>query len=89
MTTLPPPSIEPAPENSLEKKVYSIVEKFNEFLPILNDRNRLGFCLFKYLQGEGDKPEILVKSTKIKIVGISHKDLADKLDSELEKIKNS
>jgi len=87
MTTLPPPAVEPAPENSLEKKVYNIVENLSEFIPVMNDRNRLAFSLFKFLQGEGDKPEILVKSTKIKLTGITQKELAEKINSAISGLK--
>lgn len=87
MTTLPPPSVRPFPEDSLEKQVYNIVEKYKENIPIMNDRNRLGYNLFKYMSGEGDSPEILVKSTKIKIVGITKEELAQKLNTELKAIK--
>lgn len=83
MSTLPPPAVKPAPENSLEKKVYGLVEKLAEYIPIPNDRNRLAYGLYKLMIGEGDKPEILVHSTKIKIEGISKADLAKKLDQEL------
>ena len=89
MTTLPPPSTKNFPEDSLEKKVYNIVESLSEFLPILNDRNRLGFSLYKYLKGEGDSPEILVKSSKIKVTGITEDELASKINSEISKIKTT
>jgi len=87
MSTLPPSSVKKTPENSLEKKAYDIVERLKEFLPIANDRNRLGFNLYRYLKGEGDEPEILVLNAKIKIEGISEKELAKKLKTELDKIK--
>lgn len=83
MTTLPPPAVKLFAENSLEKKVYNLVEKFSDNIPFANDRNRLGYCLFKYMKGEGDNPEILVNSTKIKITGITKEDLAKKLNEEL------
>ncbi|MBM4171960.1 MAG: hypothetical protein FJ214_08850 [Ignavibacteria bacterium] len=86
MTTLSAPGTKLYPENSIEKKVYGIVEQFKEFIPVMNDRNRLGFCLYKYVKGGGDKPEILVKSTKINVVGISKEDLAKKLNEEISKI---
>ncbi|MGE5402607.1 MAG: hypothetical protein ACM3S2_19600 [Ignavibacteriales bacterium] len=87
MTTLPPPAVKPFPEDSLEKQVYTIVEKYKENIPIANDRNRLSFSLYKYMNGEGDKPEILVKTTKIKIVGIEPMALAQKLNEELKHVK--
>lgn len=87
MSTLPPPYVEKFPDSSLEKKVYNIVEEMKEYLPVANDRNRLAFSLYKYLNGEGDHPGILVKSTKIQIEGILPEDLAKKLTIEIEKIK--
>ena len=87
MTTLPPPKIKKSSEDSLEKQVYQVVENLSDYIPIANDRNRLGFNLYKYMKGEGDKPEILVKTSKIKIKGINTEELAGRIKSELEKIK--
>jgi hypothetical protein len=87
MTTLPPPKVKKAPEDSLESKVYTMVETFKEYIPTPNDRNRLSYCLFKYLNGEGDAPKILLKTSKINYEGISKEELAKKLDEELLKIK--
>ena len=86
MSTLQPPATKFFPEDSLEKQVYNIVEKYKENIPIANDRNRLGFNLVKYKQGEGDSPEILVKSAKIQIEGITPQQLAQKLSDELKNI---
>ena len=87
MTTLPPPKVKKAPEDSIESKVYSMVETFKEYIPTPNDRNRLSYCLFKYLNGEGDAPKILLKTSKINYEGISKEELAKKLNEELSKIK--
>lgn len=87
MTTLPPPKVKKAPEDSLESKVYSMVENYKEFIPITNDRNRLAFCLVKFLNGEGDEPKTTLKNAKINFEKISLEDLAKKLDQELAKIK--
>jgi len=87
MTTLSPPVTKHFPEDSLEKKVYNIVGSFSQFIPVSNDRNRLGFSLFKYVKGEGDNPSVLLKSTKVKVVGISLEELAQKIAKELELIK--
>jgi hypothetical protein len=86
MTSLPPPATKKFPESSIEKKCYNIVEMFKENIPIMNDRNRLGYNLYKFMTGEGDEPDILVKSTKIKIVEISKEELAKKISEELKKI---
>ena len=89
MTTLPPPATKYFPENSLEKQCYKITDLFIENIPVTNDRYRLGYCLYKFMKGEGDKPEILVKSTKIKIIGISKEELACKLTEALAKIEKA
>ncbi|MEW6701113.1 MAG: hypothetical protein AB1298_00195 [Bacteroidota bacterium] len=88
MTTLPPPAVKTFPESSIEKQCYNIAEMFKANIPITNDRNRLGYCLFKYMNGEGDSPEILVSSTKIKIVGITKEELAKKITEELIETKS-
>ncbi|GBD88956.1 hypothetical protein BMS3Abin03_02900 [bacterium BMS3Abin03] len=87
MTTLPPPNTREFPESSMEKKVYNIVESLSEYLPIANDRNRLGFGIYKYMTGEGDPPEVLIKSSKLKIKGITPEELAKKVSIEIENIK--
>jgi len=87
MSTLPPPVTKHFPDDSLEKKVYNIVDKFGDYIPIANDRNRLGFNLYKYVKGEGDHPRVLVESAKLKIEGISAKELAEKITAEIEKLK--
>jgi hypothetical protein len=88
MTTLPPPGTKEFPESSIEKKVYSLVESLSGYIPITNDRSRLGFGLYKYIQGEGDSPQILLKSLKIRIDGISEQELAAKLTSGVQTIKS-
>jgi len=87
MTTLPPPTMQKSNENQLEKQVYNLVDEFKDYITIPNDRYRLAYNLVKYLQGEADIPEILIKSTKINFVNISEADLAIKLNEALNKIK--
>jgi hypothetical protein len=87
MTTLPPPSTNEFPQNSVEKQVYEIVNKFEQNIPRMNDRNRLGYTLYKYMIGEGDPPEVLVKTTKIQLEGITQNELANKLTEELKSVK--
>jgi hypothetical protein len=86
MSTLPPPSTKKFPEDSLESKVYSVVENLKEYIPVMNDRNRLGFGLYKYMKGEGDKPEILVKTSKLDVQNISLDELAEKINNELQRV---
>lgn len=87
MTTLPPPAVKYFPEDSIEKQCYNIAESMKEYVPIANDRNRLGFNLYRFVKGEGDKPEIIVKNAKLKVEGISLADLAKKLDEAVVNIK--
>ena len=86
MSTLPPPNTREFSESTQEKKAYNLVEQFAEYLPIANDRNRLGFGLYKYLEGEGDPPAVLLRSSKLKIEGITIDEFAKKLSAELEKL---
>ena len=72
---------------TIERQVYTIVDEFKDNIPLPNDRNRLAFCLYKYVKGEGDSPEILVKTTKIKIKGISEKELGEKLKEKVCLVK--
>lgn len=72
---------------TIERQVYTIVDEFKDNIPLPNDRNRLAFCLYKYVKGEGDSPEILVKTTKIKIKGISEKELGEKLKDKVYLVK--
>ena len=86
MATLPSPKTKEFSQSSIEKKVYKIVELFSEHLPVTNDRNRLAFGLYKFLSGEGDPPEVLVRSSKLKLKGITYDELAKKISEELKKI---
>lgn len=87
MTTLPPPGVDKYPEDSTEKKVYNLVEELGEYIPVENDKNRLAFCLYKYVNGEGDEPKVLVYSAKIRVANISKEELAEKIEAGLNKIK--
>lgn len=89
MTTLPPPGVNKAPEDSLESKVYAIVEKYSEYIPIMNERYRLGYTLFKYMTGEGDPPAVSVKGSKLTLKGITADDLAQKINVDLEELKKA
>lgn len=87
MATKTPSPVKIFPDSSIEKQVYSLVDSLSEFIPVENDRYRLGYGLFKYISGDGDAPEILVKSTKIKIENVSKSELVEKLSNGLSKIK--
>lgn len=87
MSTLPPPNTQKFAEDSLESKVYKVAEELKEYIPVMNDRNRLGFNLYKFMKGEGDKPELLVKTLKMKIENISAENLADIINKKLQSVE--
>jgi hypothetical protein len=87
MTTLPGPKTVDFPENSLEKQVYSVAEDLKEYLPVPNDRNRLGYMLFKFFNKQGDGPEIIIKSGKFTIEGISKDNLISLLSEKIKSVK--
>lgn len=89
MSTLPSPATKEFAATTIEKQVYTLVDSLQEFLPIMNDRNRLGYALYKFMTGEGDEPLITVKSAKLKIVGISEVDLAKKIEAGLKEVQKS
>ncbi len=86
MSTLPPPKVKPANPESIEKQVYSILEKFESNIPVAGDRYRMAYNIYKYVMGEGDAPEILVKSAKIELVDLTQNELAASLNEELQRI---
>ncbi|MEW6508730.1 MAG: hypothetical protein AB1432_13400 [Bacteroidota bacterium] len=87
MTSLAAPLTKHYPDDSLEKKAYDIAEKFKDNLPIVNDRNRLGFNLYRYLKGEGDTPEVIVRTARFTLNRITKDELAAKLNEEIAKLK--
>jgi hypothetical protein len=88
MTTLASSKVEPADDSTIEKQIYSIVDRYKEFLPVDNDRYRLAYTLVKFINGEGDAPEIAVKTNKLTFNGITAKELAEKLTEDLQSVKN-
>ena len=87
MSTLPSPATKEFDASTIEKQVYTLTESLQEFLPIMNDRNRLGYSLYKYMTGEGDEPLISVKRAKLKIVGLTEAELAKKIEAGLKDIQ--
>lgn len=86
MATKPPPAVKNFSDDSLERKVYNIADELKDYLPIANDRNRLGYSLYKYVTGEGDDPEVLVKTLKLKLEGLSKEKLAELLNEKLQSL---
>lgn len=67
-----------------EKKIYKIIDELKEYIPLNNDRNRLAYTLVQYKNGGGDTPGVLIKSTKIKITGISADELSGLITSKMD-----
>ena len=86
MATLPAPAVKESSENSIEKKVYTMVHTLENYLPLMNDRNRLAFALLNYLKGQGDAPLITVKNNKLTLTNISKIDLAKLLEEKLAEL---
>ncbi len=87
MTSLPPAPVKPFPEDSIEKKAYKIAESLADYLPIINDRNRLGFNLYRHLRGEGDDIETIVKTNKFTIEKISRDELINLIRQKIEEVQ--
>ncbi len=77
------------PAESLEAQLYGMVEKYKEQIPRMNDRNRLGYNLYKFMTGEGDSPLVIVKNNKLVLKGITEEELAAKFEEDLKNIKSA
>ena len=86
MSTLPPSKVKEFSEDTLEKKVYSLIDSMEEYIPLMNDRNRLSFAVLNYLNGKGDPPFITVRNNKLTLKNCTEKELADKLESKLSEL---
>ncbi|HOP51017.1 MAG TPA: hypothetical protein PK887_10390 [Ignavibacteriales bacterium] len=82
------PGIKEFPADSLEKKVYTLVEKYVNYIPYDADRYRLAFNLINYLNDKGDAPEILVKTTRVTFKGITPEEFAKILNEDLKSLEN-
>ncbi|MBK7105325.1 MAG: hypothetical protein IPH62_08575 [Ignavibacteriae bacterium] len=87
MSTLPPSAVKLFPEDSIEKKVYNLVNSLGNYIPIMNDRNRLSFALLNYLKGQGDEPLITVRNNKLTLKDINKVELAKLIEEKLASIK--
>jgi hypothetical protein len=87
MGTLPPSNVKQFSDDSIEKKVYTMVDSLEENIPLMNDRNRLAFALLNYLKGQGDPPNITIRNNKLTLNNISKEELANLLDAKLAEIK--
>ena len=87
MATLAPPSVKEFSDDSIEKKVYTMVHSLEDKIPLMNDRNRLAFSLLNFLKGQGDAPLITVKNNKLTLNNISEVELAKILDSKIAELE--
>ncbi len=87
MTSLPSAPVKPFPENSIEKIAYSIAESLREYLPVMNDRNRLGFNLYRLLRGEGDDVPTIIRTNKFTIENISKEELINLIEQKIKEVQ--
>ena len=87
MATLAPPAVKEFSDDSIEKKVYTMVHSLEDKIPLMNDRNRLAFSLLNFLKGQGDAPLITVKNNKLTLNNISEVELAKILDSKIAELE--
>ncbi len=87
MSTQPVPFVNKFPADSLEKQIYTFIDSLSVYIPVPNDRNRLSYSLFKFMNDEGDEPLISIKSAKLSIKGITEENLALKVVAGLSEIK--
>lgn len=52
MTTKPPAEIDYYSDEDQIKKIYNLTESLSEIIPIVNERYRLAYCLYLYLNGK-------------------------------------
>ena len=88
MSSQPMPFVNKFPADSLEKQIYTFIDSLSGYIPVPNDRNRLSYSLFKYMNDEGDEPLISIKAAKLTVKGITEEDLAVKVTAGLSGIKN-
>lgn len=81
MSTLSAPSVKPADPESKEKKIYSLIESFAEYIPIANDRNRLAYTLVT--NDNADPVAVTVKNNKLHLEGITVEELSIKIERAL------
>lgn len=83
MSTLPPSPVKQFSEDSLEKKVYSYIDSLENYIPLMNDRNRLSFSLLNFLKGEGDPPGITIRNNKLHLKNTTQDELAKLIEKKL------
>lgn len=84
MSTLSAPAVKAADAQSEEKRIYTFIETFAQYIPVANDRNRLAYS---FIQNEKRDPVLsTVKTNKLQIEGISEEELAQKIEAGLKTI---
>lgn len=87
MSTLASSPVQEFPDSSTEKKAYTIAESLANFIPVSNDRNRLGFQLYRHLTGTGETLDIAIRTAKLTLRGISEEQLIHKVSEAITAIR--
>lgn len=85
MTTKAPAKVKEADASDPVKIIYNMVEELADILPIINDRNRLGFNIHKFYMGEANSIEEAVRTTKPE-TKIDMKDLVKQVEEKYNKL---
>jgi len=83
MTTKPPSTIAPAPENALEKIAYASVKNIPTVEP--HDQDRLGYNVWRWLTLKHDPLEIAVRSAGARLL-ISEEEAIKKIRENLKQL---
>ena len=86
MTTKPPPKVKEEDNSSIVKKIYSIVDALEDVIPVMNDRYRLGFCLYRYYDGLANSIYEAIQSAKPWSCKIDFKELDKIITSKFEEL---
>lgn len=84
MSTLPGPATNQLRDSAIEKKAYTIAEQLSGYLAGANAANRLGYLVYLYFIGEGDEPEVFLRSGKFSLRDISRDEFLRQLKSLLD-----
>jgi hypothetical protein len=86
MTTKPPPKIKEENVSEPVKKIYSMIHELKEIIPIMNERYRLGYCLFKYYNGEAVSISEALSSANPESCTISREELERLISEKYNKL---
>mgnify|MGYP001292013270 CR=1 FL=1 len=88
MSTLASSPVQEFPDTSTEKKAYNIAESFASYIPVPNDRYRLGFQLYRHLSGDGETIPVAIKTARLTLKGITEEQLISQVTRAVDAIRS-